>query len=245
MKKAKVIVVMPAYNADKTIEDTYKDLPLGIVDEVIVVDDASTDNTVQAAKDLGLTVINHSQNRGYGGNQKTCYREALERGAEIVVMVHPDYQYDSSLVGELLKPIEQGRFDIMFGSRVRTRKEALEGGMPLIKYFLNRIVSLIENIILGVNFTEHLSGFRAYSRKVLITLPLEKFSDDFVFDQQLMISAIAHGFKIAEYPVPVRYFSETSSIRYLKGAKFLLETFFTLFLFILYKLEIFKAKIFI
>lgn len=243
--KRKVIVVMPAYNAAKTIAATYRDMPSGIVSEVVVVDDKSTDDTVKVAKELGLTIIEHHQNRGYGSNQKTCYQEALKRGAEIVVMVHPDYQYDSSLVGELLKPIEQDRFDIMFGSRVRTRKEALDGGMPLVKYFLNRIISLIENIILGVNFTEHFSGFRAYSKKVLTTLPLKNFSEDFVFDQQLMISAIASGFKIAEYPIPVRYFFEASSIKYLAGVKFLLETAFTLGLFILYKFRIFKAKIFV
>lgn len=236
---------MPAYNAENTIKDTYQDLPKGSTDEVIVVDDGSKDRTVEVARKLGLTVIVHPQNRGYGGNQKTCYREALKHGVDIVVMIHPDYQYDSSLVGELVKPIAQGRFDIMFGSRIRTRKEALEGGMPNLKYILNRVVGLIENIILGVNFTEHFSGFRAYSQKVLTVLPITHFSDDFIFDQQLMIAAIAADFKIAEYPVPVRYFSQSSSIGYLKGIKFLLETFWTLALFIFYKLGIYKAKIFI
>lgn len=244
MRKQKVIVVMPAYNAARTIEATYRDIPPGTVDEVIVVDDASSDNTEEVAKKLGLTIRVHPKNRGYGANQKTCYREALAKKANIIVMLHPDYQYDSSLIEELIKPIETGRFDIMFGSRIRTRKEVLEGGMPLIKYILNRLVSLIENIILGVNFTEHLSGFRVYSRRVLTTLPFYHFSDNFVFDQQLMISAIAYGFRIAEYPVPVRYFHEASSIKYLAGAKFLLETFFTLFLFILYRLGIYKSKIF-
>jgi hypothetical protein len=159
-------------------------------------------------------------------------------------MIHPDYQYDSSLTEEIAKPISQGRFDIMFGSRIRTRKEALDGGMPYVKYILNRVVSLIENIVLGVNFTEHLSGFRAYSKEVLNTLPINHFSDDFLFDQELMISAIAHGFRVAEYPVPVRYSPESSSIKFLAGTKFLLETFVTLALFILYKLKIYKSKIF-
>lgn len=245
MSKKKIIIVMPAYNAENTIEDTYRDIPKRGVDEIIVVDDGSKDNTVEVARKLGLTVIVHPQNRGYGGNQKTCYREALKHGADIIVMIHPDYQYDSSLLEELVKPIIQGRFEIMFGSRIRTRREALAGGMPYIKYILNRLVSLIENIILGVNFTEHLSGFRAYSRRVLEILPIAAFSDDFVFDQQLMISAIAYGFRVAEYPVPVRYFSQASSIKYLAGAKFLLQTFLTLGQFIFYKLGIYKAKIFV
>lgn len=245
MKKQKVIVVMPAYNAEQTIVNTYRDIPKNSVDEVIVVDDNSTDNTVEVAKNIGLTVIVHSKNKGYGGNQKTCYTQALKHGADIIIMIHSDYQYDSSLTNELIRPIRAGRFDIMFGSRIRTRRESLDGGMPYIKYILNRLVSFIENIILGVNFTEHLSGFRAYSKKVLTTLPIDKFSDDFVFDQQFMISAIAYGFKIAEYPVPVRYFSEASSIKFFAGTKFLFQTFFVLLLFILYKLKIHKSKIFI
>lgn len=236
---------MPAYNAARTIEKTYKDIPKGVVDEIIVVDDNSSDNTVKVAKSLGLTVIEHESNKGYGGNQKTCYKEALKKRADIIIMIHPDYQYDSSLTEELIKPIKDGRFDIMFGGRIRTRKEALDGGMPLMKYYLNRVISLTENIVLGVNFTEHMSGFRAYSRKVFKNLPMENFSDDFVFDQQLMVSAIAHGFRVSEYPVPVRYFSESSSIQYIKGAKFIAETFMTLALYILYKIKIYKSEIFV
>lgn len=244
-KTPKVIAVMPAYNAAKTIERTYKDIPPGVIDEVIVVDDASGDNTIEVVRKLGLTFVAHPHNKGYGANQKTCYHEALKRGADIVVMIHPDYQYDSSLTDELVRPIALGRFDIMFGSRIRTRREALTGGMPPVKYFLNRIVSLVENIVLGVNFTEHMSGFRAYSGKVLKTLPLSKFSDDFLFDQQFMISAVAADFKVAEYPVPVRYSDQSSSIRYLKGIKFLVGVFATLLLFILYKTGIYKSKIFV
>jgi glycosyltransferase involved in cell wall biosynthesis len=243
--KRKVVVVMPAYNAERTIEATFKDIPEGSVDEVIVVDDHSSDRTVEVAKGLGLTVIQHDHNCGYGRNQKTCYTEAIKRDADIVIMIHPDYQYDSSLTEELIRPIARERFDIMFGGRVRTRQEALAGGMPKIKYFLNRTVSLIENIVLGVNFTEHMSGLRAYSSRVLKKLPLEDFSDDFVFDQQFMISAIAHGFKIAEYPVPVRYFSEASSIRYFKGAKFLFHTFVCLGQYVAYRCHVYRPKIFI
>lgn len=244
-KKPVVIAVMPAYNAAKTIEKTYRDIPKGIVDQVIVVDDASTDETVRVAKKLGLILVTHTVNKGYGANQKTCYREALLRNADIVVMIHPDYQYDSSLIDELVKPIAQGRFDIMFGSRIRTRKEALDGGMPILKYVVNRVVSLMENIILGVNFTEHMSGFRAYSRKILETLPINLFSDDFIFDQQLMVSAIAHGSKVAEYPIPVRYFHESSSIGFFAGGKFLLEIVFVLVQYIIYKLSIAQSNIFV
>lgn len=240
MNNPKIVVVMPAYNAEKTIEQTYKDIPKGIIDEVIVVDDGSIDNTAKIAKRLGLRVIKHERNMGYGANQKTCYKEAIKRNADIVVMIHPDYQYDSSLTGELIRPIASGRFDIMFGSRIRTRKEALSGGMPYLKYFLNRMTTLIENMVLGVNFTEHFSGFRAYSVKVLKTLPIDKFSNDYVFDQQLMVSAVTYGFSIAEYPVPVRYFSKSSSIQNLKGIKFLMETFWVLALYLLYKLRLFK-----
>ena len=236
---------MPAYNAAQTIEKTYQDIPKGVVDEVIVVDDASGDNTKEVVKKLGLTLIVHEKNRGYGANQKTCYREALKRKADIVVMIHPDYQYDSSLTEELIRPIASGRFDIMFGGRIRTRKEALSGGMPPLKYFINRLMGLIENIILGVNFTEHMSGFRAYSRKVLETLPLSRFSDDFVFDQQFMISAIAYGFSVAEYPVPVRYFHEASSIHFTAGVKFIAEIFIALIQFLIYKSGLLKSKIFV
>jgi len=243
-KKPKIIVVMPAYNAEKTLEKTVKDLPKNLVDEIILVDDASKDNTVKIAKKLGLSVYVHKKNKGYGGNQKTCYKKALKKGAEIITMVHPDYQYDSSLCKELVEPIIKGRFDIMFGSRIRTRQEALKGGMPWYKYFINRFLTIIENFILGVNFSEHLSGFRAYKKEVLETIPFINFSDDFVFDQQFMISAVAFGFKVGEIPIPVRYFSESSSIKFLRGGKFLIETFFTLLLYILFKMKIYKSKLF-
>lgn len=244
-KNLKIVVVMPAYNASRTLEKTYRDIPKDAVSEILLVDDNSTDDTINIAKRLDIIILRHSQNMGYGGNQKTCYKEALKRKADIVIMIHPDYQYDATLTNDLIKPIIDGRFDIMFGSRIRTRSEALSGGMPVVKYYLNRAVSLIENIILGVNFTEHMSGFRAYSRKVLKTLPINKFSNDFVFDQQFMISAIAQGFRISEYPVPIRYFSESSSIKFLSGIKYILETFLALFLYIAFKLKLYKARIFV
>ena len=234
MSKSKIIVVMPAYNAAKTIAKTVGDLPKGLVNEIIVVDDHSGDDTVKVAGKLGLTVFEHPNNLGYGGNQKTCYWEALKRNPDVVVMLHPDYQYDASLTGELVRPILERRFDVMFGSRIRTREEALAGGMPVTKYYLNRLFCVIENIILGVNFTEHFSGFRAYSRNALKIIPFGRFSNDFVFDQQLMISAIAHNLRVGEIAVPVRYYNESSSIQFWKGTKFLTETLFNLLQYIIW-----------
>ena len=242
--KPKVIIVMPAYNASKTIAKTVADLPPGLVSRIIVTDDGSQDNTVAIAQKLGLIVFQHPNNLGYGGNQKTCYWEALKHQPDVVVMLHPDYQYDAALTGELVRPILAGRYDIMFGSRIRTRQEALDGGMPAHKYFLNRLLTPIENIILGVNFSEHLSGFRAYSLKALKTVPFQRFSNDFVFDQQFIASAIAHGLKVGETAVPVRYYQDSSSIQFIKGTKFLLATFFTLLLFILDRFGLIRSKLF-
>ncbi len=214
MKKPKVIAVMPAYNASKTLEKTIKDIPKNTVDKIILVDDNSTDDTVKLAKKLGLQVIKHPQNRGYGGNQKTCYTSALNEGADIVVMIHPDYQYDSTLTGKLIEPIIEGRFDVMLGSRIRTRKEALEGGMPSWKYSANRALTLVENIFLGQNLSEYHTGFRAFSKKSIETVPFHRYSDDFVFDQDILLGIIANNFRIGEIAVPVRYFDEASSINF-------------------------------
>ncbi len=244
MAKPNIIVVMPAYNAAKTLKKTIDDIPKEMVSKIILVDDGSTDSTILLAKKLGLEVYSHTRNLGYGGNQKTCYWEALKHKPDVVVMLHPDYQYDATLTGEMVRPILEGRFDVMFGSRIRTRKEALEGGMPAIKYLLNRLLTPVENMILGVNFTEHLSGFRAYSRKVLETAPFQRMSNDFVFDQEFMASAIAHGFKVGEIPVPVRYYEDSSSIQYLKGAKFLTETGIVLLKYYLHQTGIKKFSIF-
>jgi len=241
---SKVIVVMPAYNAAKTVEKTVRDLPKDLATKIILVDDVSSDETVSAAKKLGITVFQHSRNLGYGGNQKTCYYEALKFNPDVVVMLHPDYQYDASLTGEMVRPILEGRYDVMFGSRIRTRAEALAGGMPATKYFLNRLFTPIENIVLGVNFTEHMSGFRAYSKKVLKTVPFGRMSNDFVFDQQFMASAISFGFKVGEIPVPVRYYDDSSSIQFVKGTKFLLETLYVLFKFTLHHLGLYDSKLF-
>lgn len=216
--KKRVIVVMPAYNSARTLAKTFRDIPAGVASEVILVDDGSRDDTVKIAKKLGLKVIIHPRNRGYGANQKTCYTLALSEGADVVMMIHPDYQYDSSLAGELIKPILDGRFDIVVGSRIRTRSEALTGGMPLYKYFGNRWLTLIENLILGQNLSEYHTGFRAFTKEILRALPFHKYSDDFVFDQQILFGAIAARAKIGEISVPVRYFPEASSINFYRSS---------------------------
>ena len=208
----KIVIVMPAYNAAHTLEKTYNDIPKNIASETILVDDQSHDKTVEIANKLGIKTFLHNKNLGYGGNQKTCYREALKLKADIVVMLHPDYQYDPKLIPFLIEPIKQDVFDIMLGSRVRTRKDVLEGGMPLYKYLGNRLLTFLENLVLGLNLSEYHTGFRAYSKKVLKKLPLEKFSNDFVFDQQILISAHSFKFRIGEIFVPTKYFPEASSI---------------------------------
>lgn len=230
-KQLKTVVVMPAYNAEKTLEKTYKDIPKEIISEILVVDDNSRDKTVAIAKKLHLPVFIHKANLGYGGNQKTCYKEALKRSADIIIMIHPDYQYDATLTGDLIKPITDGRFDIMLGSRIRSRNEAISGGMPLYKYISNRFLTLIENITLGLNLSEYHTGFRAYKKSVLLKLPINSFSNDFVFDQEILISAAVAGFRIGEIPVPVRYFKEASSINFVRSLRYGLMILYTLTLF--------------
>lgn len=244
MKNKKVLIVMPAYFAEKTLEKTYKDIPIKYRKNVLVVDDSSKDNTVNVAKKLGLKTIVHKKNLGYGGNQKTCYKYALKNNADIVVMLHPDYQYDARMIPALIKPIEIGWMDFMMGNRVRSRKESLEGGMPVYKYLFNRFMTIIENIILGQNMGEFHSGFRAYSTDLLRKVPFEKFSNDFVFDQQFIISSIYLGFTIGEVPVQVRYFPEASSINFRRSLKYGFCTFLTLAGYILKKIKIFNPKIF-
>jgi len=222
--RGRVVLVMPAYNASGTLQQTWSEIPVGYVDETILVDDASRDNTVELARSLGIRVLEHTRNRGYGGNQKTCYREALDRGADIVIMLHPDYQYDPRLVPMMILPLQLGILDVVLGSRVRTRRECLASGMPLYKYLGNRLLSLIENICLGQNMGEFHSGFRAYRRRVLETLPFERFSDDFVFDSQFLVSAVDAGFRLGEIPVPVRYMPEASSINFKRSVRYGLGT---------------------
>jgi glycosyltransferase involved in cell wall biosynthesis len=208
----RVVVVMPAYNAAKTLERTYADIPRDVVDHVILVDDVSADETISIAERLGLHVVSHRQNRGYGGNQKTCYDTALAAGAEVVVMVHPDYQYDATKIPELIAPIVAGTADLMLGSRFLG--DPLAGGMPRWKYMSNRFLTTLENVAFGLRLSEYHTGFRAYSRHLLQTLPYDLDSDDFVFDQELIAQAVAAGFRdrIGEIAVPTRYFAEASSV---------------------------------
>lgn len=222
-KGQKIIVVLPAYNAAETLERTVCDLP-DIVDEVILVDDKSRDQTVDLARRLGLVVFEHDKNGGYGANQKSCYRLALERGADIVAMIHPDYQYDPRLVRYFAEFIVDDYFDVMLGTRIRSRREALAGGMPKYKYVANRGLTLFQNLISGYNLSEWHTGMRAYKREVLEKIDWLSNSDSFVFDSQMLFKIVAANYRIGEIPVPVRYFSEASSINFLNSCYYGLGT---------------------
>ncbi len=215
----KLVVIMPAYNAEKTLYQTYSELPHEYVDEVILVDDASRDRTAEIARELGIKTIIHTENKGYGGNQKTCYSEALKHGADIVVMVHPDYQYSPRLVTAMASMIASGHYDIILGSRI-LGGASLKGGMPFYKYISNRFLTLIENIILGVKLSEYHTGFRAFTREVLETLPLMENNDDFVFDNEMLVQAVFFGFKIGEISCPTKYFDDASSINFRRSVKY-------------------------
>lgn len=210
---------MPAFNAEKTLRQTYEELPHDYVDEVILVDDASRDETARTAHELGIRTIIHPENRGYGGNQKTCYREALAHGADIVVMVHPDYQYSPRLVTAMASMIASGHYDVVLGSRI-LGGGALKGGMPVYKYVANRFLTLVENMALRVKLSEYHTGFRAFTREVLETLPLDENSDDFVFDSEMLVQAVYFGFRIGELSCPTRYFKEASSINFKRSVKY-------------------------
>jgi len=230
--KPKVIVVMPAYNAAKTLERTYRDIPAGTVDHVILVDDVSQDETVDISRQLGLNTVLHIQNRGYGGNQKTCYFEALKEGADVVVMLHPDYQYDATKIPELIAPILSGAADMVMGSRL-LQDEALAGGMPIWKYVANRALTTLENWAFKRQLSEYHTGLRAYSRRMLQTIPFLLDSDDFVFDTQVIAQAVAFGFQITEIPVETRYFKEASSVNFRRSVTYGLETVATVVEFLL------------
>jgi len=220
----KVIAVLPAYNAERTLEKTIQDIPPGTVDEIVLVDDCSKDGTVALARRLGLTTIEHERNLGYGGNQKTCYREALKRGAEVIIMIHPDYQYDARLTPHLVGLISNDVCDMVLGNRIRTRREALAGGMPAYKYIFNRALTMLENFWTGQNLGEWHSGLRAYSRRALETVPWEGNSDDFVFDQQFLHQAAVLGLRIGDIPVAARYFEEASSISFRRSVVYGIST---------------------
>lgn len=243
-KKQKVIAVMPAYNAESTLTKTFNDIPPGSVDEIILVDDASTDNTVDMAKKLGITVIEHSQNMGYGKNQKTCYDEALRKGADIIVMIHPDYQYDPSVIPFAVGFIQYDICDIILGSRIRTRKETLSNGMPIYKYISNRFLTIFENLAFGQNIGDFHSGFRVYSSKVLSSKQYHINSNDFVFDTEFLAQAIHNGFRIGDVPIPTRYFPEASSINFKRSLKYGLLTLWVAVKFILQQTKLIKFKLF-
>ncbi|MBF0456434.1 MAG: glycosyltransferase family 2 protein [Nitrospirae bacterium] len=215
----KIAVVMPAYNAGKTLQMTYDEVPHDYVDEVIVVDDASRDDTSDVARSLGLKTIVHEKNKGYGGNQKTCYQSALQGGADIVVMLHPDYQYSPRLVTAIASMIVSGHYDLVLGSRI-LGGTAIKGGMPIYKYISNRFLTMFENWLLGIKLSEYHTGFRAFSRQLLETIPFEKNSDDFIFDNEIIVQTLHFGFKIGEISCPTKYFDEASSINFTRSVKY-------------------------
>jgi glycosyltransferase involved in cell wall biosynthesis len=234
---ARVVIVMPAYNAALTLERTYADIPHDLVERIILVDDVSGDETVDIARQLGLDVIIHQQNRGYGGNQKTCYDAALEAGAEIVVMLHPDYQYDATRIPDLIAPIVDGSRDLMLGSRFLG--DPLAGGMPRWKYFSNRFLTGLENRAFGLHLSEYHTGLRAYSRRLLETIPYHLNSDDFVFDQELIAQVVAAGgMGIGEIAVPTRYFDEASSVGFTRSVVYGLSTLRVVARFVLHRLRV-------
>jgi len=215
----KIAVVMPAYNAEFTLRRTFEEIPQEIVDDIILVDDASSDRTLQVARDLNLYHVTHPKNLGYGGNQKTCYREALGRGADIVIMIHPDYQYTPKLIGVMAGMVASGIYDIVLGSRILGRG-ALEGGMPRYKYISNRFLTAFQNLLMGQKLSEYHTGFRAFSREVLLKLPLLANSDDFIFDNQMLAQAAYSGFRIGEISCPTHYSEESSSINFWRSLRY-------------------------
>ncbi|MCK5852151.1 glycosyltransferase family 2 protein [bacterium] len=216
IKNKKIVLVMPSYNAEKTLAATYNEVDKSIVDEIILVDDASSDGTVKLASSLNIRTIVHEKNKGYGGNQKTCYRAALDTGADIVIMLHPDYQYDPRLLPAMAHLVATDLYDIVLGSRILGRG-AIEGGMPRYKYFANRVLTLIENILIGQKLSEYHTGYRAYTRQVLESIPFESNSNDFIFDNEILVQAHSRGFRIGEISCPTRYFAEASSIGFYKS----------------------------
>jgi glycosyltransferase involved in cell wall biosynthesis len=239
----RIIVVLPAYRASKTLERTWRDIPNGIVDEVLLVDDASDDATVAMATSLGIPTFIHRQNFGYGANQKTCYREALRMGADIVIMLHPDYQYDPRLVTPMAGMIASGVYDVVLGSRI-LGGTALKGKMPVYKYFFNRLLTGIQNILVGAKLSEYHTGYRAFSRKVIEELPLLGNSDDFLFDNQMITQAIAFGFRVGEISCPTRYFKEASSINFGRSLIYGLGVLGTSLLFRLWRMRLARPRLF-
>jgi glycosyltransferase involved in cell wall biosynthesis len=239
----KIFVVMPAYNASRTLRQTFHELPHAIVDGVLLVDDHSSDDTVRLAREMGLTTFVHESNLGYGRNQKTCYREALRRGADIVVMLHPDYQYSPKLVAAMASLIAFGEYDVVLASRILGRG-ALSGGMPLYKYVSNRFLTLVQNLLLNFKLSEYHSGYRAFAAEVLRNLPLEENSDDFVFDNEILAQVIYMHYRIGEISCPARYFPEASSINFARSVKYGLGVLATSLKFRLHRMRLVNIRIF-
>lgn len=243
IRNSKVVVVLPAFNAEKTLESTYREIPFDIVDEVILVDDDSKDNTVDVAKKLGIRVIKHDRNLGYGGNQKTCYSIALKQNADIVVMLHPDYQYTPKLISAMAYLLESNEFDVVLGSRILGGK-ARSGGMPLYKYISNRFLTLVQNILMGAKLSEYHTGFRAFTRKVLESIPINNNSNDFVFDNEMLSQILYADFRVGEITCPTKYFAEASSINFSRSLKYGLGCLRTSLLFRLSKMGLLQTPIF-
>ena len=239
----KVIVVLPAYKAEATLERTYADLPHAIVDQVLLVDDASTDDTVRLARRLGIDTFLHARNLGYGANQKTCYSEAVRAGGDVIVMVHPDYQYDPRLVTAMAAMVASGTYDVVLGSRI-LGDTARRGGMPRYKYVSNRLLTAFQNLVMGTKLSEFHTGYRAFSRKVLEELPLLANSDDFVFDNQMLVQAVAWGFTIGEISCPTRYFAEASSINFKRSVVYGLGVLATSLKYRLWRWHLARPRIF-
>jgi glycosyltransferase involved in cell wall biosynthesis len=241
LHQKKIAVVMPAYRAEKTLEDCYRAIPHDVVDAVLLVDDASDDATLAVAERLGIRAHRHPRNRGYGGNQKTCYTLALEAGADIVVMLHPDYQYEPRLITAMAAMIASDVYDVVLGSRI-LGKTAISGGMPRYKYVANRLLTFVQNILVGAKLSEFHSGYRAFSRRVLETLPLAANSDDFVFDNQMLVQALAFGLRIGEISCPTRYFPEASEISFRRSIRYGLGVLRTSVVYRLWKWKLMRPR---
>lgn len=219
INKKRILVVLPAYNAEKTLYKTYSEIPFDVVDDVLLVDDASSDGTVKIANDLGIKTFIHPINKGYGANQKTCYKESLKLNADIIVMLHPDYQYTPKLIPAMVSMIAYGEYDVVLGSRI-LGKGAIIGGMPIYKYISNRVLTLIQNILINQKLSEYHTGYRAFSREVLETLPLDKNSDDFIFDNQMLLQIFSKSFRVGELSCPTLYEPDSSSINFIRSVKY-------------------------
>jgi glycosyltransferase involved in cell wall biosynthesis len=243
LNNKKIVVVMPAYNAEKTLKKTYQAIPHNIVDDVIVVDDKSSDRTVAVAKKMGLGIFVHDKNRGYGGNQKTCYSEALKIGADVIVMLHPDYQYNPRLITAMSSLVAEGIYDVVLGSRILGGK-SLRGGMPVYKYIANRFLTLFENIITGNKLSEYHTGYRVFSKNIFNTIPILENSDDFVFDNQMLAQVLYFDFKVGEISCPTRYETDSSSINFARSIKYGLGVLTTSCQYRLAKHKIMTSRIF-